>query len=407
MGTQASKLPRRSRSASRVVGGVLGAVAREVVGDRCDGVLCALGQSRSTHGQSFERGAQRPAGVVGVGPAKKEKKVATGSGGLAGEPYGDVAAARGGHQVSDILEISRDDCYGGGVAESLGDRNDKCVDAADVSLLSFAARLQRFSSQDPGPVNQLRRDVDVGVSRAGEPVDHELDQGVTALFAGVDLGSDDSRDTERPVVLVRQAEFVAGSKFVVMSELGDRAAVKQELAVVTCGHSAQEAASAISAAYSAVKSTPCSSASLRFSAKRSCCSAMKAACATGSSKLPLLEPLRCGSFGIPQIVARNSDPGGVFVPMSTMDRMSSNPTSCLGEHQLAATGTGCERLGYLIGAGVASPGKTSRVIDPQMGCSRISKDWRRLALANTPFENLSVPSIRDVFPGELVVKDPR
>ena len=66
MGTQASKLPRRSRSASRVVVGVLGAVAREVVGDRCDGVLCALGQSRSTHGQSFERGAQRPAGVVGV-----------------------------------------------------------------------------------------------------------------------------------------------------------------------------------------------------------------------------------------------------------------------------------------------------------------------------------------------------
>jgi hypothetical protein len=66
MGTQASKLPRRSRSASRVVVGVLGAVAREVVGDRCAGVLCALGQSRSTHGQSFERGAQRPAGVVGV-----------------------------------------------------------------------------------------------------------------------------------------------------------------------------------------------------------------------------------------------------------------------------------------------------------------------------------------------------
>lgn len=48
MGTQASKLPRRSRSALRVVGGVLGAMAREVVGDRRDGVLCALGQSRST-----------------------------------------------------------------------------------------------------------------------------------------------------------------------------------------------------------------------------------------------------------------------------------------------------------------------------------------------------------------------
>jgi hypothetical protein len=37
MGTQASKLPRRSRSALRVVGGVLGAMAREVVAYPCCG----------------------------------------------------------------------------------------------------------------------------------------------------------------------------------------------------------------------------------------------------------------------------------------------------------------------------------------------------------------------------------
>ena len=60
MGTQASKLPRRSRSALRVVGGVLGAMAREVVGDRCDGVLCALGQSRSTHGQVLKGARSAP-----------------------------------------------------------------------------------------------------------------------------------------------------------------------------------------------------------------------------------------------------------------------------------------------------------------------------------------------------------
>jgi hypothetical protein len=74
----------------------------------------------------------------------------------------------------------------------------------------------------------------------------------------------------------------------------------------------------------------------------------------------------------------------VFVPMSTMNGLASNPTSCP----------------YLIGTGPASPGKTSRAIDSQMGCSCTSKAWARLSLANSPFENLSFSSARDVFPGE-------
>jgi hypothetical protein len=40
------------------------------------------------------------------------------------------------------------------------------------------------------------------------------------------------------------------------------------------------------------------------------------------------------------------------------------------------------------------------MIDTQMECSSMSKDWRRLSLANTPFDDLSIPSTRDVFPGE-------
>jgi len=55
---------------------------------------------------------------------------------------------------------------------------------------------------------------------------------------------------------------------------------------------------------------------------------------------------------------------------------------------------------YLIGTTSPSRGKTSPVIDTQMECSSMSRDWARLSLANTPFENLSISSTRDVFPRE-------
>jgi hypothetical protein len=130
---------------------------------------------------------------------------------------------------------------------------------------------------------------------------------------------------------------------------------------------------------------------------------MKAACATGSSKLPLLEPLRCGSFGIPQIVARNSDPVGVFVPMSTMVWTPSDRTLGFGEHGLACNGSNPLGARYLIGAASPSPGKTSWSISTQMECSSKSTNWGRLSLSDTPFEFLSISSTRDVHPGELVV----
>jgi hypothetical protein len=134
---------------------------------------------------------------------------------------------------------------------------------------------------------------------------------------------------------------------------------------------------------------------------------------------PLLETLMSSSFGIAAIVAPASIPNNilasrgtfprdrVFVSMSTMDRMSSKPTSCLGEPHLAPIATTPFGVPYLIGPGLASPGETSPAIDTQMGCSCISKDWARLSLANNPFEYLSTSSSQDVSRGEAEVIIPR
>jgi hypothetical protein len=120
----------------------------------------------------------------------------------------------------------------------------------------------------------------------------------------------------------------------------------------------------------------------------------------------------------PRVVAVNLDrigtdrtfhPRPVFVSESTMISLASSPTSSLGELQLASTPTALAAPRYLIGALLDSPETESLVMRRQMGCSGMSKDWLHPFSTNTPFEHLRISFTQDYsssFSGESSHNDP-
>ena len=221
MGTQASKLPRRSRSASRVVGGVLGAVAREVVGDRRDGVLCAPSDTRSklqdtdcaedAQGSVVQRGAQRPAGVVG----------------LAGNVDGDVAASGDIDEGFDVIQISREDRHCGLMSQMIGSGDKVAVDHGDARVVSSG-------TQQAAVFGDLKREVNVNrLLGFGDGLDQAIDQDVLTRVAGAELTDDGHRDQQRAVVLGLEQHQVVAEQIFVSGEHRYGATIQHEISPVS------------------------------------------------------------------------------------------------------------------------------------------------------------------------------
>ena len=150
-----------------------------------------------------------------------------------------------------------------------------------------------------------------------------------------------------------------------------RPTIQQEVAAFCGGHAEETPKRARSFSYSSVPSKPSALSCLRSSRYPSW---MRSSDARSSGSIAPFgdAPLLFSSLAMPRIVGPASAPSNilasrriferdrVFVSMSTMDRMSSNPTSCLGEPQLASIGTAPIGVPYLIGPGQVSLVKCPR-----------------------------------------------
>ena len=124
------------------------------------GIVWSPGGSRSKHGQAFERGAQRPAGVVG----------------LADLHDSDVRASGDIDEGLDVLWIPGEDRDGRGETQVLGYGDDQRVDGRDLLALA----LFDFGSQGSGALcerDARQRQIDAAL-RLDKGVDEPVDPGL-------------------------------------------------------------------------------------------------------------------------------------------------------------------------------------------------------------------------------------
>jgi hypothetical protein len=280
------------------------------------GTPAVLSMGDSPHAE-VQRGAQRPAGVVGVAGLAS-----------AGEFDFDVLGAGRFDQGFDVLGVGREDRDGTEAAAVLGDRHDLRVDAGDLLAEDFFGLEAELAgaSVDLDAAGDV--DLDAG---AAQPIDHPVDESVVFGLAGMALALDRARDVQRSDDLSVEEACVGTEQFVVAGQGGHRPSIQQEVAAFAACHVEEMPKSTSSLAYSSVQSTPWASSSSSSSLKAACwastsrrsASSMKpnlvkpAGCAP-LLEAPLLETSMLSSLGMPQIVAPASAPDKTLASTHTM-----------------------------------------------------------------------------------------
>jgi hypothetical protein len=245
------------------------------------------------------------------------------------------------------------------------------LDGCDVQgpncRLEVLGRFLTFPSTKPGAAAMCVR----ALSRLGAA--GQDGRSVAAL-----LGVTENRlgNTDGAVVVLSDQPGVGVEKFPVMGKSADSAAVEQDLAPLELRHCDQAAARSRRAASSSDPSKPSAtncSCNSRYPSWMRSSDARSSGSIDPFGEAPLLEAMS-SSLGMPPLVAPASAPNK-----------------------------------SLIGASLDSPEKESLLMNPQMGCSGMSKDWLHPFSRNTPFEYLRISSTQDYsssFSGESSHNDP-
>jgi hypothetical protein len=339
---------------------------------------------------AVQRGAQRPAGVLGtVGLAKKattvetaKKKVATDSDSLGRTFYIDVVTAGKADEKFDVLEIASQDGDCTGAAELLSDGNDERIDrefGVSFALPVLAEVFQSEVAQNARAVGGLVGECYVGSRGGSDVLDQDIQRDISSRVARTSLGHDGIGNEDSADEVLFEQQRVAVEQTSIFSESRYGATVEKKVSALQLGHCDQVAARALSSGKRSVPSIPSATSSsciLRNEALWALISAHSSGVTGGYGEAPLLDaPLletMSSSLAMPQIVApalapsnplavhRTFQRDGVFVPMSTMNGLASTPTSGLDGHGLASTGTSASTQKIGVSRATGSTGQHRR-----------------------------------------------